>query len=577
MRQKKYQKILHVAFIAGAITSAIGLNFLPAGLQRSGFTTTTIDGVNIHYNLYRGDPGAPPASKPTIVIGHGLLVNKEMMTNFAIELAARGFVVASIDWRAHGKSGGILSQEGLDKDLEAVLADLPGRAPEANMSALGMMGYSMGGYPTFRYAVNHSAVKAWVGVATAVNDDIANDSAPGNVLLVIGKFDEAFSVEEERANLANITSGISLPSDLEFDTTYGDIDGGNARRMALVRNADHLNVPWNAKFVRETTSWFVKTFNGSAAGTGMLHFYWRSLLVFVGLASLVGIVYSLAIVLSKALKITGASSKKGEMDRQDGGNKVHALMLGGGTLDESQATLKWLVPRFYGFGFLLLPTAILPALSLLTPLFFTGFMTTLVCTLAINILLMIWRIVKKNGGSIKILLKEEISTSPKVIVLSSIITVAFMAGMYLVISLNQLGIIPSVSRIGYLILFTAILFLALFIYNVFNQRLLVPILDEKLNIKNNKVKFLVVGFLSCALIYSWFLVLILVPSIIMGNYFLCMVLTLMVPIFMFFSYAGLFLEQETGSCVPNAILQAVILGFIIVTLSPFGSFLQLFA
>ena len=103
MKIKKYQLVLTIVFLGMTLASAFGLNVVPAGVVRETHTATTSDGVSISFDVYY--ESNIPANRPVIVIGHGVFVNKEMMTNYAMELAARDFVVASLDWRGHGWTG----------------------------------------------------------------------------------------------------------------------------------------------------------------------------------------------------------------------------------------------------------------------------------------------------------------------------------------------------------------------------------------------------------------------------------------------------------------------------------------
>jgi len=63
----------------------------------------------------------------------------------------------------------------------------------------------------------------------------------------------------------------------------------------------------------------------------------------------------------------------------------------------------------------------------------------------------------------------------------------------------------------------------------------------------------------------------------MGSWFFGMILSLMVPIFLFVGYLSTFMEKVTGSTIPNALIQAILLGFIITTLSPLGNFFGVFS
>ena len=89
---------------AGLLAAAITmLTDYSGGVRRDGLRVRTADGISIAYDLYRPAPGVPPP--PVVIIGHGVVVNKEMMASLALELAAGGCTVAALDWRGHGASG----------------------------------------------------------------------------------------------------------------------------------------------------------------------------------------------------------------------------------------------------------------------------------------------------------------------------------------------------------------------------------------------------------------------------------------------------------------------------------------
>jgi hypothetical protein len=70
--------------------------------------------------------------------------------------------------------------------------------------------------------------------------------------------------------------------------------------------------------------------------------------------------------------------------------------------------------------------------------------------------------------------------------------------------------------------------------------------------------------------FGWFAALILVPCIIIGNFFLAIILILMVPIFLLAAFAAVHFEKLTGSVIPVALILSVVLTLLIVTLSPVG-------
>jgi hypothetical protein len=205
----------------------------------------------------------------------------------------------------------------------------------------------------------------------------------------------------------------------------------------------------------------------------------------------------------------------------------------------------------------------------LTPLPFSAFLTTLTGGLGINMLVYSWLLARPRY-SIKSILKKNFSWNPRVWMFSVAVTVVFMLCYYFLIGLHFLGMIPSVTRIFYLVLYTAILFCIFSSYSFFIQKVLTPFLEKALDTKTPVVSYGAVSATAFVLIYSWFAVIVLVPCIAIGNFFFAMILILMIPIFLFMSFFSVYMERITGSIIPGAVLHSVWLGFVITTLSPYA-------
>lgn len=557
---KKYQAVLLATFAALALAGAIGLNTLPASIARESHVATTSDGVAISFNVYYNRD--IPANRPLIVMGHGVIVNKEMMTNYAMELAARDFVVASIDWRGHGQSGGTLENARLDLDLEAVIAAVPAIVPSVEMSAIGLIGYSMGGRPTFNYAVNHTAtVKAWIGVGTNVDGNIANETVPNNVLLIYGQFDEAFSLASLVRGMVNLTSA-ATPETFELGRLYGDIAAGTARQVVVVPMADHLTVPWDRTFIVTATDWMVRTFDGVAPDQTITIFDGRLALLVAAMVGLVGLVYALGVLLARAFKLQ-------PVPRDEPGTVPLVQEL-------ASTSGRAFTGRYYAWTLLLLPSAIIPAATFLFPLFLTAFLTTLVGWCAINVFIYTWRMVRKAGVRFSAFVRENFLPGAKTWAFSAIMAACFLALFYPTVGLNYLGMMPPVSRLGYLIAFGAISHVLFWMLSTFIQKLVGPFIEIKARAAPPHVRFVLRSLVSFALLYSWFFAVIMGLSALMGSLFLAMILILMVPIFLLVGFAGTHFEDITGSPVPNALLHAALLSCIIVALSPLGSLMGMF-
>jgi pimeloyl-ACP methyl ester carboxylesterase len=563
MAVKKYQLVLTLVFLGLTLVGAIGLNTYPGDVVRGTHVATTSDGVQISFNLYY--KSTIPADRPVIVMGHGVIVNKEMMTNFAIELAARDFVVASIDWRGHGHSGGTLENAKLIRDLEAVIKAIPDIVPSANMSALGLIGYSMGGGPTFQYAVGNTTVKAWIGVGTAPNGNVANTTNPRNVLVLRGEFDEAFDLDRLKQQMVNLT-GEASANDVQLEHLYGSIAAGNARKLDAVPLADHLTVPWDQAFISAATDWMVQTFDGAAPDLAFMVYHARAIMLFAALIGLVGLVYGISLILARAL---------GFKDKEPGQVVPAVMAVESGNMSRPDLSTPRFLALYYAWTLLLIPTAIIPAMTFFLPLFLTSFLVTLVGCYAINVAIFSWRYFKRSGASFKAAITSGMRDR-RTWLLGAAVTAIFVPGFWLVVGQNYLGSVPPIDRIGYVFAYGAIMFFCYMAISIFAERVMVQFIDRKVRFKSEKVRYVTHSLVSFLLIYSWFLGIVLLLCAAMGSMFLAMIAWLMIPIYLFGSFAGVYLQRLTGSSIPNALLQATLLTLLIVALSPVGSLLRLF-
>lgn len=399
----------------------------------------------------------------------------------------------------------------------------------------------MGGFPTFQYAVDNPAARAWVGVGTAPDVNVGSLVTPKNVLMLLAQYDEAFSPEEAKISMSALTG---IPAeDIVYGELYGNLNAGTARSLRIIERADHLTTPWNSGFIFGATSWIAQTFGDSYEPTSLFHE--RVLYLILGVTGLLGLLVSLCYVLSRYFDLNPVPSVDIPMS----------------------------LPRFIGFYYvvtlLLIPTIVLFAPLLLTPLPFSGMLTMLTGGLGVNLLLYSWVLYRRQHISLLRTIKENLSRGFSIWIFSGIVTVVFVAGYYLLIGSQFLGMIPSRPRIVYVGLYTVILFWVFLLYSLFIQKCSLPILN-KVKIKNHVLESCFTGFLNFLLIYSWFFIVIMGICVILGSYFFAMILILMIPIFLFLTSFNVFMEKVTGSVIPNAVLQAVWLGLIITTLSPYA-------
>ena len=99
----KKRIVLICVFLAIFTLGTIFIFITPLSVKITyGLSTETSDGAVISFNVF--EPVSGGLNKPAIIIGHGSMVNKEMLKGYALELAAAGFVAVPFDFRGHGQS-----------------------------------------------------------------------------------------------------------------------------------------------------------------------------------------------------------------------------------------------------------------------------------------------------------------------------------------------------------------------------------------------------------------------------------------------------------------------------------------
>ncbi|MHA1932508.1 MAG: alpha/beta hydrolase, partial [Promethearchaeota archaeon] len=122
------KKILLITlFLAIFITGTVLILIIPLGVKSTyGQTVQTTDGVTISFNVF--EPKTGGVNKKAIILGHGVMSNKEMLNDYAIEFAAAGFVAVPFDFRGHGQSTGEHRSGSLTNDIDAIVSYLNTRS-----------------------------------------------------------------------------------------------------------------------------------------------------------------------------------------------------------------------------------------------------------------------------------------------------------------------------------------------------------------------------------------------------------------------------------------------------------------
>lgn len=110
-------------------------------------------------------PGASRPTKGTIVLLHGVRMDKRSLVHLGLSLVDAGYRVVLVDLRGHGESSGRYLTYG-SVEARDVLSVLDSLAQRVSLGPLGVFGFSYGGAVALRVAALDARVRAVVAVST---------------------------------------------------------------------------------------------------------------------------------------------------------------------------------------------------------------------------------------------------------------------------------------------------------------------------------------------------------------------------------------------------------------------------
>lgn len=244
-------------------------------------------GEIITAKLFRPKIATADNPLPAVINMHGYQNDKSVQDPASIELSRRGFVVLAPDALGHGDTEGGMdwSGPGGNEDALAYLISLP----FVDAEHIGAMGHSMGGMNAVQLpALFPNNIKA-----LAQESSLPGTPELPNVLILQARYEEFQGFRENQFLTDDLTKSetrlqsLGLTSPVQWDTTYGNIADGTARRMAYI-NMDHHLLPLMNKTNAEVVDWFRLTLKGGEGGSMWIEptkqiFMWKEMFGFIAL------------------------------------------------------------------------------------------------------------------------------------------------------------------------------------------------------------------------------------------------------------------------------------------------------
>ncbi|UCD02072.1 MAG: alpha/beta hydrolase [Promethearchaeota archaeon] len=536
-------------FLTFFVIGTVLIFIIPIGVKGTyNQTVQTSDGVTISFNVF--EPNTDGLNKKAIILGHGVMSNKEMMKGYAIEFAAAGFVAVPFDFRGHGQSTGDHRSGSLLNDIQAIISYL-GSRPDIDSSNLGYLGYSMGGVGIG--VVNESTnFKCFIGAGTRLPKNLrkGNSSSPLNILMILGRYDEIITPDDLKDGLSNYT-GIPA-TDLDVNKLYGGFQDGNASMIYLDDLSNHVLGIWDPDFIREARDFIASTFpdvrpvdENFVTNTRL---FILSLQLFGGFGFFVLIIDPLSKLILK--------SREEEFFKLD--------------LDDNSAI---------NIGGKIIATSLilgLPGIIIFVPILLilflaiAGFISALLFGQAFAILMLLWRIGKKRNVGLKEIIEKPFKTSRNNILrqflLGFILAVILTIIIYVSGGLNYLGMIPSLVKIPWVLLFLFINFIIFMIYGllfhgIFQNKF------EKVIKPLVKTSLAIFGFLFL----YWFTFLFIFSLIMRSFFYFGNFIPFAIPLFLINGFLSTLIYQKSGNIIAGALVNTLFFTLLICTISPYQS------
>ncbi|MFW9879299.1 MAG: serine aminopeptidase domain-containing protein, partial [Candidatus Thorarchaeota archaeon] len=509
-------------------------------------TIQTTDGVTISFNVF--EPVTGGSNKKAIILGHGVMSNKEMLKGYAIELAAAGFVAIPFDFRGHGQSTGTLDWRFLTNDIEAIITYINSR-PDIDSSNLGYLGYSMGGVGL--QVVNQSTdFKCFIGAGTRLDTNLrkGNSSAPLNILMILGRYDELITPEDLKVGLSDYT-GIAI-EDLDVNKLYGSFQDGNASMIYLDDLSNHVLGDWDPDFIREARNFVMNTFPDVEPIDE--NFYANIRLFILSLQLLGG--FGFFVLLIDPLSQLILKQREGGIFKLELEDET-ILKIGGKTMA-------------YSLIFGILGILIFVPIILFVFLATAGFLSALLFGQAFGILILLWRMAKKKDFKLAEIITKPFKTSRSNLIRQFLLGITLAVILTLIIylsgGLNYIGMIPSLIKIPWIPLFLVIHFIIFVIYGL----LFHGVLQNKFEIDFNsllKVSLSIFGFL-----FLYMFIFLFIFGLLMRSFFyLGSFIPFAIPLYLMNSFLSTLIYKKSGNIIAGAIVNTLFFTLMICTISPY--------
>jgi alpha/beta superfamily hydrolase len=314
------------------------------------FTAETVDGVHITYEVIK--KSSTSLSAPIVILLHGFSGNRVMMRMIAFALAEKGFICVAVDLRGHGSSEGLMGErDTFRNDVNAVIQSLQVKNM-GDTSRITFIGHSMGGGVSLTMGSQLAAAVTTIGIAPVASPEWVTTTTPKNLLLIHSTSDAVINSTAVEQTFYKAVNGT-----LSFNTPH--VISGTERELFIVEGVDHLNILYHSDVINEIVKWSTRIVLGMEQFSTINP-------DFITTAVYVSLTGGTILILAALSLMYGKFSQTKKKVKAMSKTNPKTLL----TLGLTAIVLAGGVGSFITMGIVFI-------LQLLTPLFFTNFITAL--------------------------------------------------------------------------------------------------------------------------------------------------------------------------------------------------------
>ncbi len=200
---------------------------------------------------------------PAVVLIHGFMADRKLMSVLARRLAENGYAVLAIDVNGHGENsnpfgGGVGDSGSLREDVRQAVAYLRG-SQFVDGSRIVVMGHSMGAGAALDYAMHDPHIKGAVMISGGWE---IGPERPKDALFIFAERDPDMIQDTSPALAARMAD----VAQIELGKTYGDFAQGSAVEAIRMPGLDHITIVYSAEAATTIVRWLDSTFGITRTG-----------------------------------------------------------------------------------------------------------------------------------------------------------------------------------------------------------------------------------------------------------------------------------------------------------------------